>query len=167
MWTPEISLDNARYPIVVLRGHFDKPIPENRKIYFYICHIGMELHQNGIKNRFPWDAPRSSAGHQNGGQRLAQPHFPRYFDHDEIIILSCRSRSDMPGFYDYLLNEIHVEDAPPLFLKYFPTEGVLVMLGAVIVLLDAGLGAIWEIPPPDGGSPSGCPKFSPTSCTIA
>ena len=58
----------------------------------------------------------------------------------------------MPGFYDYLLNEIHVEDAPPLFLKYFPTEGVLV---------------IWEIPPPDGGSPSGCPKFSPTSCTIA
>ncbi len=35
----------------------------------------------------------------------------------------------MPGFYDYLLNEIHVEDAPPLFLKYFPTEGVLVMLG--------------------------------------
>ncbi|WP_459605226.1 hypothetical protein [Bilophila wadsworthia] len=119
------------------------------------------------KDRFPWDAPRSSAGHQNGGQRLAQPHFPRYFDHDEIIILSCRSRSDMPGFYDYLLNEIHVEDAPPLFLKYFPTEGVLVMLGAVIVLLDAGLGAIWEIPPPDGGSPSGCPKFSPTSCTIA
>ena len=47
--TSEISLDNARYPIVVLRGHFDKPIPENRKIYFYICHIGMELHQNDIK----------------------------------------------------------------------------------------------------------------------
>lgn len=33
------------------------------------------------KDRFPWDAPGSSAGHQNGGQRLAQPHFPRYFDH--------------------------------------------------------------------------------------
>ena len=48
----------------------------------------------------------------------------------------------MPGLYDYLLNEIHVGDAPPLFLKYVPTEGVLVMLGAVIVLLAAGLGAI-------------------------
>ena len=34
---------------------------------------------------------------------------------------------------------------PPLFLKYFPTEGVLVMLGAVIVLLAAGLGAIWVL----------------------
>ena len=102
-------------------GTFDKPIPENRKIYFYIC-ISDGVASKRHKDRFPWDAPRSSAGHQNGGQRLAQPHFPRYFDHDEIIILSCRSRSDMPGFYDYLLNEIHVEDAPPLFLKYFPTE---------------------------------------------
>ena len=36
-------------------------------------------------------------------------------------------------------------DAPPLFLKYVPTEGVLVMLGAVIVLLAAGLGAIWVL----------------------
>ena len=62
VWTPEISLDNARYPIVVLRGHFDKPIPENRKIYFYICHIGMELHQNGIKIGSLGTPRRATAG---------------------------------------------------------------------------------------------------------
>ena len=143
VWTPEISLDNARYPIVVLRGHFDKPIPENRKIYFYICHIGMELHQNGIKIGSlgtPRDLPPGTRTAGNGWFSLTSPGISTT---DEItIILSCRSRSDMPGLYDYLLNEIHVGDAPPLFLKYVPTEGVLVMLGAVIVLLAAGLGAI-------------------------
>lgn len=146
VWTPEISLDNARYPIVVLRGHFDKPIPENRKIYFYICHIGMELHQNGIKIGSlgtPLDLPPGTRTAGNGWFSLTSPGISTT---DEItIILSCRSRSDMPGLYDYLLNEIHVGDAPQLFLKYFPTEGVLVMLGAVIVLLAAGLGAIWVI----------------------
>ena len=146
VWTPEISLDNARYPIVVLRGHFDKPIPENRKIYFYICHIGMELHQNGIKIGSlgtPRALPPGTRTAGNGWFSLTSPGISTT---DEItIILSCRSRSDMPGLYDYLLNEIHVGDAPQLFLKYFPTEGVLVMLGAVIVLLAAGLGAIWVI----------------------
>lgn len=50
----------------------------------------------------------------------------------------------MPGLYDYLLNEIHVGDAPPLFLKYVPTEGVLVMLGPS--------SSCW----PQGLAPSGC-----------
>ena len=131
---------------MVLWGHFDKPIPENRKIYFYICHIGMELHQNGIKIGSlgtPRDLPPGTRTAGNGWFSLTSPGISTT---DEItIILSCRSRSDMPGLYDYLLNEIHVGDAPQLFLKYFPTEGVLVMLGAVIVLLAAGLGAIWVI----------------------
>ena len=116
VWTPEISLDNARYPIVVLRGHFDKPIPENRKIYFYICHIGMELHQNGIKIGSlgtPRDLPPGTRTAGNGWFSLTSPGISTT---DEItIILSCRSRSDMPGLYDYLLNEIHVGDAPSSF----------------------------------------------------
>lgn len=127
---------------MVLRGHFDKPIPENRKIYFHICHIGMELHQNDIKIGSlgtPQDLPPGTRTAGNGWLSLTSPGISTT---DESIILSCRSRSDMPGLYDYLLNEIHVGDAPPLFLKYVPTEGVLVMLGAVIVLLAAGLGAI-------------------------
>ena len=144
MWTPEISLDNARYPIVVLRGHFDTPIPENRKIYFYICHIGMELHQNDIKIGSlgtPQDLPPGTRTAGNGWLNLTSPGISTT---DEIIILSCRSRSDMPGLYDYLLNEIHVGDAPPLFLKYVPTEGVLVMLGPS--------SSCW----PQGLAPSGC-----------
>ena len=72
----KISLDNARYPIVVLRGHFDKPIPENRKIYFYICHIGMELHQNGIKIGSlgtPQDLPPGTRTAGNGWLSLTSP----------------------------------------------------------------------------------------------
>lgn len=110
---------------MVLRGHFDKPIPENRKIYFYICHIGMELHQNDIKIGSlgtPQDLPPGTRTAGNGWLNLTSPGISTT---DEIIILSCRSRSDMPGLYNYLLNEIHVGDAPPLFLEYFPTEGVL------------------------------------------
>ena len=108
-------LDNARYPIVVLQGHFDKPIPENRKIYFHICHIGMELHQNGIKIGSlgtPQDLPPGTRTAGNGWLSLTSPGISTT---DESIILSCRSRSDMPGLYDYLLNEIHVGDAPRSF----------------------------------------------------
>ena len=102
----------------------------------------MELHQNDIKIGSLGtlqDLPPGTRTAGNGWLSLTSPGISTT---DESIILSCRSRSDMPGLYDYLLNEIHVGDAPPLFLKYVPTEGVLVMLGAVIVLLAAGLGAI-------------------------
>lgn len=51
----------------------------------------------------------------------------------------------MPGLYDYLMKEIHVGDAPRLFLKYLPTEGALVILGIIIVLLAAALGAVWGL----------------------
>ncbi|MFQ9867843.1 MAG: hypothetical protein ACLRWP_13290 [Bilophila wadsworthia] len=159
-------LDNARYPIVVLRGHFDKPIPENRKIYFYICHIGMELHQNGIKLGSlgtPQDLPPGTRTAGNGWLNLTSPGISTT---DEIIILSCRSRSDMPGLYDYLLNEIHVGRAPALS-EIRPHRRRAGHAGGRH--RPAGRRA-WRhlgAPPPDGGSPSYCPKFSPTSCTIA
>ena len=105
----------------------------------------MELHQNGIKLGSlgtPQDLPPGTRTAGNGWLNLTSPGISTT---DEIIILSCRPRSDIPGLYGYLLNEIHVGDTPPLFLKYLPTEGVLVMLGAVIVLLAAGLGAIWVL----------------------
>ena len=81
VWTPEISLDNARYPIVVLWGHFDKPIPENRKIYFYICHIGMELHQNGIKIGSLGTPRALPPGTRTAGNGWFSLTSPRYFDH--------------------------------------------------------------------------------------
>ncbi|MCI6539626.1 hypothetical protein [Bilophila wadsworthia] len=104
----------------------------------------MELHQNDIKIGSlgtPQDLPPGTRTAGNGWLNLTSPGISTT---DEIIILSCRSRSDMPGLYDYLLNEIHVGDAPPLFLKYVPTEGVLVMLGPS--------SSCW----PQGLAPSGC-----------
>ena len=130
---------------MVLRGHFDKPIPENRKIYFYICHIGMELHQNDIKIGSlgtPQDLPPGTRTAGNGWLSLTSPGISTT---DESIILSCRSRSDMPGLYDYLLNEIHVGDAPPALSEILPHRRRAGHAGAVIVLLAAGLGAIWVL----------------------
>lgn len=51
----------------------------------------------------------------------------------------------MPGLYDYLLNEIHVGDAPPALSEILPHRRRAGHAGAVIVLLAAGLGAIWVL----------------------
>ena len=154
------------------------------------------------KDRFPWDAPGSSAGHQNGGQRLAQPHFPRYFDHGRNHHPFLPLQKRYAGTLRLFAERNPCGGRAPALFEIRPHRRRAGHAGAVIVMLAAGLGAIWVIlhlmkvplkraplhlaslrclrmmlfsgiitlwknSSCNRGSPSYCPKFSPTSCTIA
>lgn len=143
-WRPGDSVNNILYASVTFQGHFYKNIPENKKLHFYICHIGMELYQNGqligTLGR-PQDLPPGAKTAGNGWLSFTSPGIKAT---DEITIrLFCSSKGNVLGLYDYLMNEIYMGDTGELFMAYMPSEGMLIVLGAVIVLMALGMSVVW------------------------